>query len=237
MIFQSAQNSLNPIMRIRDVFIETVRAHDRKAKKEDILQKAADLLRKVWLVPEQVLDAYPHQLSGGMKQRVIITLSLILDPKVIVLDEPTTALDVITQAYIMDILQEIHEELGITMILNTHDVAVIGKMADRIAVMYGGQIVEIGATEDVFYDARHPYTNGLIHAAPSLRDDITKRTAIRGMPPDLVNPPQNCRFAPRCKWMKAGQCANDVAPVLHAVSPGHFTSCLIDIEKEVLGDA
>lgn len=231
MIFQAAQNSLNPILRIRDVFIETVRAHDPRAKEADILKKAAALLEEVRLNPDQVLMSYPHQLSGGMKQRTIIALSLILDPKVLVLDEPTTALDVITQAYIMNILQKIHEELGITMIFNTHDVAIIGKMADRMAVMYGGQIVELGTTEDIFYNPRHPYTQGLIHAAPSLRDDVTQRKAIPGTPPDLINPPENCRFAPRCHLYKEGKCANASAPRLTEVEPGHFTSCLLETEK------
>lgn len=223
MIFQAAQNSLNPILRVRDVFLETVRAHDPGAREKDVFEKASKLMRHVRLNPELVLPAYPHQLSGGMKQRTIIALALILDPKVLVLDEPTTALDVITQAYIMNILKQIHDELGITMILNTHDVAIVGKMADRMAVMYGGQIVELGSTDDIFYDARHPYTRGLIQAAPSLRDDITLRKAIPGTPPDLISPPPNCRFSPRCA--AAGKCLNDHEPRLYEVAPGHFTSC------------
>ncbi len=233
MIFQAAQNSLNPILRIREVFLETVRAHDRNAQEKDVLDKASKLLEHVRLNPDQVLTAYPHQLSGGMKQRTIIALSLIMDPKVLVLDEPTTALDVITQAYIMNILEEIHRELGITMIFNTHDVAIIGKMADRMAVMYGGQIVELGTTFDIFYDPKHPYTQGLIRAAPSLRDDVTQRKAIPGTPPDLINPPKNCRFAPRCYYAKEGICKNDAQPVFKEVAPGHFTSCLMVTNKGV----
>ncbi len=233
MIFQAAQNSLNPILRIRDVFLETVRAHNKNAQEKDVLDKAAKLLEHVRLNPDQVLSAYPHQLSGGMKQRTIIALSLIMDPKVLVLDEPTTALDVITQAYIMNILEEIHNELGITMIFNTHDVAIIGKMADRMAVMYGGQIVELGTTFDIFYDPKHPYTQGLIRAAPSLRDDVTQRKAIPGTPPDLINPPKNCRFAPRCFYAKEGICKNDAKPEFREIAPGHFTSCLMVTDKGV----
>lgn len=233
MIFQAAQNSLNPILRVRDIFIETVKCHNLSAKESDILKKAAALMKKVRLNPDQVLTAYPHQLSGGMKQRTIIALSLILDPKVLILDEPTTALDVITQAYIMNILMEIHKELGISMVFNTHDVAIISKMADRVAVMYGGQIVELAAVEALFYDARHPYSTGLINAAPSLRDDITKRRAIAGTPPDLISPPPNCRFAPRCHLALDGTCKNDAEPELIEYAPGHFVRCLIHSRKAV----
>lgn len=231
MIFQAAQNSMNPILRVREIFIETVKCHDASAKEADIIAKATQLMKKVRLNPEQVLMSYPHQLSGGMKQRTIIALSLILDPKVLILDEPTTALDVITQAYIMNILMNIHNELGITMVFNTHDVAIISKMADRIAVMYGGQVVELGTTEELFYETRHPYSVGLIQAAPSLRDDVTRRRAIPGTPPDLISPPKNCRFAPRCQLAIEGVCKNDAEPELVEVTPGHFVRCLLQNRK------
>ena len=117
------------------------------------------------------------------------------------------------------------------MIFNTHDVAIIGKMADRMAVMYGGQIVELADTMEIFYNPKHPYTQGLIHAAPSLRDDITQRKAIPGTPPDLINPPEHCRFAPRCSVFKAGKCANDADPKLVEIAPGHFCSCLLETAK------
>lgn len=226
MIFQAAQNSMNPILRVSDIFLETAQAHDRNCREADVLKKAAQLLENVRLTPDQVLSAYPHQLSGGMKQRTIIALSLILDPKVLVLDEPTTALDVITQAYIMNILQKIHKDLGITMIFNTHDVAIIGKVADRIAVMYGGQLVELGTYKDIFYRSLHPYTRGLITAAPSLVDDVTHRRAIPGTPPDLINLKPGCRFAPRCGVALNGMCAHkDKAPEFIEAEPGHFTRC------------
>lgn len=233
MIFQAAQNSLNPLLRIRDVFIETVRAHDPGMDKDQILDKAAKLLSHVRLDARRVLDSYPHQLSGGMKQRTIIALSLILDPNVLILDEPTTALDAITQAYIMDILCDIHEELGISMILNTHDVALVGKMCDRVAVMYAGQIVEMGAVRDTFGDPKHPYTKGLLQAMPLLTDDVTKRKAIPGSPPDLINPPEGCRFHPRCEKMLAGKC-NVEKSELCEVSPDHFVRCHFCGEEGVI---
>ena len=230
MIFQAAQNSLNPLLRIRDVFIETVRAHDSGMDKAEILDKAAKLLSHVRLDARRVLDSYPHQLSGGMKQRTIIALSLILDPNVLILDEPTTALDAITQAYIMDILCDIHEELGISMILNTHDVALVGKMCDRVAVMYAGQIVEMGAVRDIFEAPKHPYTKGLLQAMPMLTDDVTKRKAIPGSPPDLINPPKGCRFHPRCEKALAGKCDAENAELIE-VSPDHFVRCHFCEEK------
>ncbi|MBE6054810.1 MAG: ABC transporter ATP-binding protein, partial [Clostridium sartagoforme] len=175
-VFQAAQNALNPVLKIKEHFIETVLAHSPNEKEEDILKKAEEVLKHVRL-DKSVLEYYPHQLSGGMKQRVLIALSLILDPKVILLDEPTTALDVITQWYILDILKDIHKRLGVTLIFLTHDISVISGVIDRIAVMYAGELVEYGEVDDVFQDPSHPYTKGLLNAIPTLRDDVTKRKA------------------------------------------------------------
>lgn len=204
-VFQAAQNVLNPTLRIKDHFIETALAHNPKMTKAQIMERAVELCQKVRL-EERVLESYPHQLSGGMKQRVIIALSLLLQPELLILDEPTTALDVITQWYILDILKKIHEESGITMIFCTHDVAIIGSIVDRMAVMYAGQIVEYGKLEDVYLKSAHPYTRGLIHAVPSLRDDISKRAAIPGYPPNLLELEPGCRFAPRCFLKQQGLC-------------------------------
>lgn len=223
MIFQAAQNSMNPIMTIQDIFFETVAAHDLKMTEEEVVFKATQLLEYVRLNPERVLTSYPHQLSGGMKQRTIIALSLILEPKILILDEPTTALDVITQAYIFDILKEIHERLNITMIMSTHDVAVIGSMADRLAVMYAGEIIEIGSVYDIFENPKHPYTKGLISATPSLTDDITKRKAIPGNPPNLMQRPDGCQFAPRCVH-KTEECTSGRLQLTKA-GEDHFVRC------------
>lgn len=223
-VFQAAQNSLNPVLKVKEQFLDTAAAHDEFPEKK-VLGKARDLLRFVRLEPDQVLDAYPHQLSGGMKQRAIIALSLLLDPKILLLDEPTTALDVITQAYVMNILRRVHDELEITMVFLTHDVCIMGKIADRIAVMYAGQIVELGTVEDIFYRPLHPYTRGLINAAPSLTDDVSLRKAIPGSPPDLTNLPEGCRFAPRCGLCQDGRCEGDLDGELVEVEEGHYTIC------------
>lgn len=223
MIFQAAQNSMNPILSIKEHFLETVWAHNKKMEEKEVVKKASELLEFVRLNPERVLSAYPHQLSGGMKQRTIIALSLILDPKVLILDEPTTALDVITQSYIFDILKDIHKKMNITMIMSTHDVAIIGSMADRIAVMYAGEVVEIGSVFDIFDSPKHPYTKGLIQATPSLTDDITKRKAIKGNPPDLMNRPTGCQFAPRCEY-SCKECKEN-AIELQEVGEGHQVRC------------
>ncbi|SHE97477.1 peptide/nickel transport system ATP-binding protein [Caldanaerobius fijiensis DSM 17918] len=230
MVFQAAQNAMNPVIRIRDQVLDTYYAHSKGAEKQ-ILDKAAELMEYVRLDPDRVLNSYAHELSGGMKQRAIIALSLILDPKVLILDEPTTALDVITQAYIIEILQKIHKDLGITMIFLTHDVSIVAKVADRVGVMYAGQIVEVGSVRDIFYNPLHPYTYGLIHAAPSLIDDISNRRAIPGSPPDLINPPPGCRFNPRCDQC-IGIC-REAHPSLVEVSEGHMVACLKYNEKVV----
>lgn len=198
-VFQAAQNALNPVMRVVDQMVETVRDHDSLSRQE-VLQRTGELLELVRLEPERVLRAFPHELSGGMKQRVVIAMSLLLQPSVLILDEPTTALDVVTQNHILDILLDIREHLGLAMLLLTHDMAIVAKVADRVGVMYAGQVVEVGEVEEIFYHPRHPYTMGLLQAAPSLVGDLEDRRPIPGFPPDLRNPPPGCRFHPRCEY-------------------------------------
>lgn len=204
-VFQAAQNVLNPSLKIKEHFLETAWAHHTDMTDAQIIEKAKSLLADVRL-EERVLDCYPHQLSGGMKQRTIIALSLLLEPDVLILDEPTTALDVITQWYIISILKKLHEKMGLTMIFLTHDVSIIGSIVDRIGVMYAGQLVEYGKVQDVFFHPTHPYTYGLMHAIPSLKDDVSKRRAIPGYPPNLLQLPNICRFKPRCQLALEGHC-------------------------------
>ncbi|WP_160691291.1 ABC transporter ATP-binding protein [Clostridium sp. C2-6-12] len=225
-VFQAAQNALNPVLRIREHFIETVYAHTNKMPVDEIMEKAGKVLEYVRL-DKGVLEYYPHQLSGGMKQRVLIALSLILDPKVIILDEPTTALDVITQWYIMDLLKQIHDELGVTLVFLTHDISVISGIIDRIAVMYAGEIVEYGEVEDVFDEPSHPYTKGLLNAIPTLHDDITKRKAIPGSPPNLIQEFKECKFSARCYMYLEDRCEGnkEKTETLYEVNENKCTRC------------
>lgn len=225
-VFQAAQNALNPVLTIKEHFLETALAHDRHADQNEILKKAEEILSYVRLMPS-ILDYYPHQLSGGMKQRVLIALSLILNPKVILLDEPTTALDVITQHYILHLLSDIQKKLNITMIFLTHDIAVVSGIVDRLAVMYAGEIVDIGAVNDVLQRPAHPYTRGLVDAIPTLKDDVTERKAILGNPPDLTNHFKKCKFASRCFVYKNRQCEGNKKKTeeLYNVPDGQLTRC------------
>ncbi len=221
MVFQAAQNVMNPVMRIADQMIDTVQAHENMPR-EKIIERASKLLQLVRLEPSQVLHSYPHELSGGMRQRVVIVLSLLLEPKMLILDEPTTALDVVTQAYILDILNDIRASLGLTMMLLTHDMSIVAKVADRVGVMYAGRIMEVGNIEEIFYDAKHPYTLGLINAAPSLIGDTTEKRPIPGSPPDLLDLPQGCPFRPRCVYATT-QC--EVDPGLRDIGEGRLVAC------------
>jgi len=201
-VFQAAQNALNPVLKVEDHIVETYQAHRSDLSKGEIVEKASKLLEMVRLDPAQVLGAYPHELSGGMKQRVIIALSLILDPELLILDEPTSALDTYTQSTIIDVLKRIHRESGLTMFLVTHDLPVVAEIADYIAVMYAGKIMEVADVETIFYNAKHPYTQLLIKAIPSLVGDLSDRKPIPGNPPSLLNPPPGCVFHPRCPYRK-----------------------------------
>lgn len=225
-VFQAAQNALNPILRIKEHFYETILAHQSNVKKEDMDEKIRKVLGYVRLDPA-VMEYYPHHLSGGMKQRVLIALSLILDPQVIILDEPTTALDVVTQYYILQLLSNIQKGFKITMVFLTHDIAVVSNIVDRIAVMYGGEIVEYGKTEDVLSNPSHPYTRGLVDAIPTLHDDVTQRKAIRGTPPDLTKNFTHCKFKERCSLYQNGSCEANYEKTrkMYPVGMDRYTRC------------
>ena len=201
MVFQAAQNSLNPVLKISEHFIETVKAHNGNLSNKDVLRKASELLEMVKLEPQTVLNSYPHELSGGMKQRVIIALSLILDPELLILDEPTSALDTFTQSAILDMLKEIYRNKRISMFIVTHDLPIVAEIAHKSAVMYAGKIVEIADVRTLFYNPSHPYTKALIEAIPSIVGDLSNRKPIPGNPPSLLSPPSGCRFHPRCPYV------------------------------------
>lgn len=171
MVFQGAMNSFNPVLKIWDQMLDTVRAHDRSMSKHDVHDRSAEVLRDVELDPDRVLKSYPHELSGGMRQRVLIAMSMLLRPQMLILDEPTTALDILTQRAIVDLIHDLHERLDFAMIFVSHDLAVAAELATRVATMYDGKIVEMGDVRDIFYRPQHEYTKSLINAVPTVTEE------------------------------------------------------------------
>ncbi|MBI5956308.1 MAG: ABC transporter ATP-binding protein [Chloroflexi bacterium] len=222
MVFQSALNALNPVLKVWNQVYDTASAH-RQAYAHQTRRRALDLLRLVQLDPERVLRSYPHELSGGMRQRVLLAMSLLLDPQVLILDEPTTALDVLTQRAIIDVLRRLRKELEFSLILISHDLSLAAELADRVATMYAGAIVEIGDVYETFYRPRHPYTLGLIRAVPTVTGQMRDLASIPGCPPDLVNLPSGCKFHPRCPYAD-GRCQEE-EPELAQVGRGHAAAC------------
>jgi peptide/nickel transport system ATP-binding protein len=198
MVFQGALNSLNPVIRISDMIYDTAAAH--KMPRAEARRRAFELFERVRLDPARVFNAYPHELSGGMRQRVLLATSLLLRPQVVIMDEPTTAVDILTQRSILDVLTQMRAELNFSTIFISHDLAVAAEIADRIATMYAGEIVEIGPVNDVFYRSRHAYTLSLLNAAPRLSTGAEELNSIPGAPPDLIHPPPGCKFHPRCPF-------------------------------------
>jgi peptide/nickel transport system ATP-binding protein len=191
MIFQGAMNSLDPVFTIKNQFVEVLKQHNFQGDMEKIIQ---DAIHSVGL-DDDILKKYPHELSGGMKQRVVIALALLLKPKFVIADEPTTALDVLIQAQIINLLKKLKKD-GMSFMLITHDLAVLSEIADKIGIMYGGQMVEFGSSYEIYKNPKHPYTQGLLKSIPTLRGSTP--TYIRGNPPSLIEPPTECRFLKRC---------------------------------------
>jgi len=228
MVFQSAMNALNPVLRIGDQFVDMMRAHERISKKRSLV-RAGSLLEMVGIDPSRV-RSYPHELSGGMRQRVIIAMALALSPELVILDEPTTALDVVVQREILQQFEALKRELDFAVLFITHDLSLLVEFADRIGIMYAGEIVETAAARDLFAEAKHPYTQGLLSSFPPLTGPLVRMTGIPGMPPDLGDPPSGCRFHPRCPHcipsggaLYSRQLAEK--PVLKQVTTGHFVAC------------
>jgi len=227
MVFQGAMNALNPVKTIGDQIAEAILAHEDNVTKKEALERAAELLGMVGIDPRRV-RSYPHELSGGMKQRVVIAMALALNPPLVIADEPTTALDVVVQAQIMNLLKRLKKEYGMSMILVSHDLALIAEIADKVAIMYAGKIAEIGTAEHIYNNPKHPYTQGLIRSIPRLHGP--KRLEwIPGQPPDLRSPPPGCRFAPRCPYAM-DRCRREEPPNVE-VEPGHYAACWLYAKK------
>jgi peptide/nickel transport system ATP-binding protein len=232
MVFQSAMNALNPVMRVGDQFVDAMQAHERIDRRTALAQ-AAELLDLVGIDRSRA-RAYPHELSGGMRQRVIIAIALALRPELIVLDEPTTALDVVVQREIMQQLEALKRDFGFAVLFITHDLSLLLEFADRIAIMYAGEVVEAAPAAELGERPQHPYTQGLLGSFPPLSGPLQRLTGIPGAPPDLRDLPSGCRFHPRCP-----HCSRDSAelyirqtterPVLREIAPGHLVAChLVD---------
>lgn len=221
MMLQAALNVYNPVLRIQDHFMDTARGHGLK-NRDEILNRARRLLKAVQLDADRVLPSYPHELSGGMRQRVLIALGLLMQPKIIILDEPTTALDILTQRAIIDLLRALKKEFNFSLIFISHDLSLAAELADRVATMYAGQIIELSDVYEAFGAPRHPYTLGLTRAVPTLHGGAAALTSILGSPPDFVDMPPGCKFHPRCSF--ATERCRVEEPVL-AGPDGHLSAC------------
>ena len=219
---QAAQSVLNPIVRLKQQFLDSIPNEDRKNETEqETLARVGKYLEELSLSPD-VLEAFPFQLSGGMRQRVIIALATFMGPRLVLADEPTTALDVVVQRGILMMLMHLQKQLKNTMVIVSHDMGVHYQITDRMAIMYSGSVVELGKTEDIFNDPVHPYTTMLVNALPRV-GDRSQRVGIPGRPPALASPPPGCRFAPRCPHA-TDRCRSEV-PVFREVKPGRFAAC------------
>lgn len=221
-VFQGAMNALNPVYKISDQIAEAIKIHEHDVTKEEITTRTKKLFELVGLDPARI-DNYPHEFSGGMRQRAMIAMALACNPKLLIADEPGTALDVIVAAQVLKLLKELKKKLNLSMIIITHDLSIIAETCEKAAIMYAGKIVEYGDTVTVFKSPLHPYTQGLMAAFPGLKEHKTRLTSIPGSPPDLLNPPSGCRFHPRCKY--AMDICKKTEPEFLAQPNKHYVAC------------
>lgn len=220
MVFQSAMNALNPVITVGDQITDVIKQHMRLSKRE--ARERASFLLDLVGIDEQRIDSYPHQLSGGMRQRVVIAIALALNPPLMIMDEPTTALDVVVQKEIMQQIERLKEQMGFSVLFITHDLSLMVEFSDRIGIMYAGQIVELAPAKELFNNPLHPYTQGLMSSFPALSGPKVKLAGIGGAPPDMVMPPTGCRFHPRC--LRCTPIETQTTPQLEEVAPGHWVA-------------
>jgi peptide/nickel transport system ATP-binding protein len=221
MIFQDPLTSLNPLFRIGDQFVETIQTHEKGVSKKEAHERAANMLERLGIAPDRLYE-YPHQMSGGMRQRIMIGIALVLNPDLLIADEPTTSLDVIVEAQFLDLLNELRQQFNLTILLISHNIGIVAQLADRVSVMYGGRLAETGSVEVVFADPRHPYTQGLLTSIPNIKLDQPELHSMPGAPPDLVEPPAGCVFHPRCPYVM-DRCRREIPPPFE--DDGHLAAC------------
>lgn len=221
MIFQDPMTSLNPVTSTGEQIMEVIRLH-QKCSRVEAMAKAKEMFRMVGIPPERIHD-YPHEFSGGMKQRIMIAMALACTPNLLIADEPTTALDVTIQAQILELMRELKEKLNTAMIMITHDLGVVAEICDKVAIMYAGEIVEIGSVEQIYDETLHPYTRALFQSLPDLEHETRRLQAIEGMMPNPMELPEGCKFADRCKY--AMDICKKSAPNMTEISPGHYCQC------------
>jgi peptide/nickel transport system ATP-binding protein len=222
MIFQGAMNAMNPLYKVGDQIVEAIKLHEPDVTRKEAKERAAKLLEMVGIDASRV-DNYPHEFSGGMKQRALIAMSLCSNPEIVIADEPGTALDVIVQAQVLRLLIELKNKLNLSMVMISHDLSMIAEVCQKLSIMYAGHLVEYGDIVKLFKNPLHPYTVDLIESFPSIKADKQAMVSIPGFPPDLLNPPSACRFHPRCKY--AMDICRKETPKLVEVSPNHFAAC------------
>ena len=226
MVFQDPMTSLNPVMTVGEQIEEVIAVHNSNLSKEEIRERAIAMLKRVGISADRI-DEYPHQFSGGMKQRVIIAIALACNPKLLLADEPTTALDVTIQAQVLDMIRKLKTEMNTAMILISHDLGVVAQTCDRVAIIYAGRIVETGNLRDIYKNPKHPYTIGLLDSIPSLTKDAKRLKPIKGLMPDPTALPPGCPFAPRCNYATAA--CSEAVPDLADRGNGHLVRCIMDI--------
>jgi len=229
-VFQGAMNALNPVYKVGDQIVEGILTHESDINKKDAEERAGKLLEMVGIEPSRGSN-YPHEFSGGMRQRALIAMALACNPQLLIADEPGTALDVIVQAQVLKLLRELKDKLNLAMILITHDLSIIAETCQKTAIMYAGNLVEYGNVVDIFKDPLHPYTQGLMASFPSIRSAKTRMVAIPGSPPDLLMPPPGCRFNPRCKYAM-GICRKEDPILIEDAKRNRYVACHLIAEPQ-----